>query len=118
MMCAYRDPAFDLIVGAPSAWTSPRLPDLSGLAAGYASAGGVPLVDWEFHLALACFKVGVIAAGIDHRHRAGAGSGAGFDTAGESVAAYFSTEGCRRSPVGSRTDPLSDAGTVVMTGRL
>ena len=90
MMCAYRDPAFDLIVGAPSAWTSPRLPDLSGLAAGYESAGGVPLVDWEFHLALACFKVGVIAAGIDHRHRAGAGSGAGFDTAGESVAAYFS----------------------------
>lgn len=89
MMCAYRDPAFDLIVGAPSAWTSPRLPDPSGLAAGYQSAGGVPLVDWEFHLALACFKVGVIAAGIDHRHRAGAGSGAGFETAGESVASYF-----------------------------
>jgi aminoglycoside phosphotransferase (APT) family kinase protein len=26
MMCAYREPAFDLIAGGPSAWTSARLP--------------------------------------------------------------------------------------------
>jgi aminoglycoside phosphotransferase (APT) family kinase protein len=89
MMCAYRHPTFDLIVGAPSAWTSPRLPSASDLAAAYEEAGGVPLAAWEFHLALAYYKVAVIAAGIDHRVRAGAGGGAGHATAGESVAPYL-----------------------------
>lgn len=89
MMCAYRQPPFDLVLGAPSAWTSERLPSASELAAGYQSAGGVPLDDWDFHLALACFKVAVIAAGIDHRRRAGAGAGPGFDTAGEAVEPYL-----------------------------
>ncbi len=89
MMCAYRHPAFDLIVGAPSAWTSTRLPDPVSLAAAYESAGGVRLVAWDFHLALAYFKIAVIAVGIDHRVRAGAASGPGFDTAGESVATYL-----------------------------
>jgi aminoglycoside phosphotransferase (APT) family kinase protein len=88
-MCAYRDPAFDLVLGSPSAWTSPRLPDVDALAAAYESAGGVTLNDWDFHLALACFKVAVIAAGIDHRRRAGAGEGPGFDTAGEAVGPYL-----------------------------
>jgi hypothetical protein len=37
------------------------------------------------HLALAYFKIAVIAAGIDHRYRAGAGSGPGFDMAGTAV---------------------------------
>ncbi|GAB6984164.1 phosphotransferase family protein [Nocardioides pyridinolyticus] len=85
MMCAYRLPAFDLIVGGSSAWTSDRLPDVDSLAAAYEAAGGVPLADWGFHLALAYFKVAVIAAGIDHRFRAGAGSGPGFDSSGLAV---------------------------------
>ncbi|MGW2933555.1 phosphotransferase family protein [Streptomyces sp. NPDC001156] len=89
MMCAYRDPAFDLIVGSPSAWASPRLPDPAALAAAYERAGGIPLTDWNFHLALAYFKIAVIAASIDHRARAGAARGPGFDTAGESVATYL-----------------------------
>ncbi len=89
MMCAYRHPVFDLIVGASSAWTSSRLPSPTDLATAYESAGGVPLASWEFHLALAYFKIGVIAAGIDHRFRAGASSGPGFDSAGESVAGYL-----------------------------
>jgi len=89
MMCAYRHATFDLVLGAPSAWTSDRLPPSTELAAGYEEAGGVPLEDWDFHLALACFKVAVIAAGIDHRRRAGAGSGPGFDTAGEAVEPYL-----------------------------
>ncbi|WP_459980385.1 phosphotransferase family protein [Nocardioides sp. AN3] len=89
MMCAYRHPVFDLIVGEPSAWTSDRLPDVAALAAAYQAAGGVPLEHWERHLALAYFKVGVIAAGIDHRQRAGGPSGTGFDTAGESVPIYL-----------------------------
>jgi aminoglycoside phosphotransferase (APT) family kinase protein len=89
MMCAYRAPTFDLIMGAPSAWTSDRLPQVSELAAMYETAGGVPLNDWSFHLALAYFKVAVIAAGIDHRYRQGAGVGAGFDSAGDSVGTYL-----------------------------
>jgi aminoglycoside phosphotransferase (APT) family kinase protein len=89
MMCAYRHPLLDLILGGPSAWTSPRLRSPADLAAAYESAGGVPLAAWEFHLALAYFKIGVIAAGIDHRVRAGAASGPGFDTAGQTVAGYL-----------------------------
>jgi aminoglycoside phosphotransferase (APT) family kinase protein len=89
MMCAYRHPVFDLIVGEPSAWTSERLPDSAGLAAAYEAAGGVPLAHWDSHLALAYFKVAVIAAGIDHRQRSGAGSGRGFDTAGQTVPVYL-----------------------------
>jgi aminoglycoside phosphotransferase (APT) family kinase protein len=85
LMCVYRHPALDLVLGAPSAWTSDRLPDAAGLAAGYESAGGVPLADWDFHLALGYFKLAVIAAGIDHRYRAGATTGSGFDTAGDAV---------------------------------
>jgi aminoglycoside phosphotransferase (APT) family kinase protein len=89
MMCAYRHAAFDLIVGAQSAWTSPRLPQIDALAAAYEAAGGVTLAHWGFHLALAYFKIGVIAAGIDHRFRAGAASGSGFETAGRSVETYL-----------------------------
>jgi aminoglycoside phosphotransferase (APT) family kinase protein len=89
MMCAYRYAPFDLVLGAPSAWTSERLPTADEVGAGYEAAGGVRLGDWEFHVALACFKVAVIAAGIDHRRRAGAGAGPGFDTAGEAVEPYL-----------------------------
>jgi aminoglycoside phosphotransferase (APT) family kinase protein len=85
LMCVYRHPALDLVLGAPSAWSSDRLPPPSELAAAYESAGGVPLHDWEFHLALGYYKLAVIAAGIDHRHRVGATSGTGFATAGEAV---------------------------------
>ncbi len=89
MMCAYREPAFDLIMGAPSAWTSDRLPSPDSLAASYMAASGHDLEHWKFHRALAFFKIAVIAAGIDHRRSAGSGSGAGFDTAGESVPQYL-----------------------------
>jgi len=89
MMAAYRHEPFDLVMGAPSAWTSPRLPSVDALAAGYERAGGVTLADWDFHHALACFKIAVISAGIDHRRRAGSGSGAGFDTAGDAVEPYL-----------------------------
>ena len=89
MMCAYRNPAFDLIVGARSAWTSQRLPGRDQLAADYEHAAGVSIADWDFHLALAYFKVAVIAAGIDHRARLGAASGPGFDTAAFSVPEFL-----------------------------
>ncbi len=89
MMCMYRDPAFDLIHGRATAWTSERLPSADALAAAYTDAGGVPLDAWEFHRALACLKLAVIAAGIDHRYRAGATLGDGFDTAGQSVPVFL-----------------------------
>ena len=89
MMCAYRHEAFDLIVGEPSAWTSSRLLSVDELAAAYEAAGGIPLTARDFHLALAYYKVAVIAAGIDHRNRAGAGVGPGYATAGQSVATYL-----------------------------
>jgi aminoglycoside phosphotransferase (APT) family kinase protein len=88
-MCAYRHPAFDLIVGEPSAWTSRRLPSADALAEAYERAGGTSLADWDFHQGLAFFKVAVIAAGIDHRFRAGATSGPGFETSGEAVEIYL-----------------------------
>lgn len=85
LMCVYRHPALDLVLGSPSAWTSARLPTTDELAARYEAAGGVELADWDFHLALGYFKLAVIAAGIDYRYRAGATHGSGFDTAGDAV---------------------------------
>ncbi len=89
MMCAYRHEAFDLIVGTKAAWTSERLPDVQDLASRYESAGGARLLDWESHLALAYFKIAVIAAGIDHRHRSGAGAGGAGGTAGAAVGPFL-----------------------------
>jgi aminoglycoside phosphotransferase (APT) family kinase protein len=113
MMCAYREPAFDLITGAPSAWTSPRLPEVATLAGRYESVGGVRLQDFEFHLALAYFKVAAIAAGIDYRLHAGAVSGDGFATAGDSVPVYLDLAerflGGTHSPI-ARLDHRSRAG--------
>lgn len=80
MTCAYRHPAFDLVLGFPAAWTSPALPSADELAARYLAAGGAELHHWGFHQALAHYKIAVIAAGISHRHRA-AGGAAADDTA-------------------------------------
>ena len=73
LMCAYRSPAFDLVFGHPAAWTSPRLPPADALAEQYAQLSGRDLGDWNFYLALANFKIGVIAEGITHRAQHGAG---------------------------------------------
>ncbi len=86
MMCAYRDPTFDLITGESNAWTSPRLPKTDELAAAYEDAAGLLLNDWDFHMSLAYFKIGVIAAGIDHRRRT---NGSPVGTARKAVARYF-----------------------------
>ncbi|WP_253943906.1 phosphotransferase family protein [Nocardioides marmotae] len=85
MMCVYRHDGLDLVLGSPSAWTSDRLASPDELAAAYEAAGGVPLVDWDAHLALGYYKLAVIAAGIDHRYRAGATHGEGFDSAARAV---------------------------------
>ena len=85
--CAYRHPALDAVLGTAAAWTSDRLPGADGLAGRYERLSGRPLEHWEFHLGLAYFKLAVIAAGIAHRHRAGAA--AGVETAGAAVPEYL-----------------------------
>ncbi|OSC41413.1 phosphotransferase family protein [Mycobacterium decipiens] len=69
LMCVYRDPALDLIVNAQAAWTSPLLPTPDDLADRYSLVSGLLLNNWEFYLALAYFKLAIIAAGIDFRRR-------------------------------------------------
>lgn len=75
LMCVYREPVFDLVLGMTAAWTSPRLPCPDALAQMYATASGRDLAHWNFYLALAFFKLGVIAEGITHRALQGADSG-------------------------------------------
>ncbi|WP_205471366.1 phosphotransferase family protein [Nocardioides sp. SYSU D00038] len=89
MMCAYRHPGLDLVLGTQAAWTSDRLPDVASLAGLYEAESGHSLEHWNFYLSLAYYKLAVIAAGIHHRHQAGATVGPGFDTAGEAVAAFL-----------------------------
>lgn len=72
LMCVYRSPAFDLVFGHPAAWTSSRLPSADTLAEEYAQLSGRDLGEWNFYLALANFKIGVIAEGITHRAQHGA----------------------------------------------
>lgn len=89
LMCVYRHPALDLVLGEPAAWTSPRLPSADDLAQRYTAASGRELVHWNFYMALANFKLAVIAQGIHHRYLAGATVGDGFDQAGESVPEFI-----------------------------
>jgi len=85
MMCVYRHPAFDLLLGDAAAWTSSRLPSADDIAQRYAVASGRELIGWNFYLALAYFKLAVTAEGIAYRFRAGATVGEGFARAGDSV---------------------------------
>ena len=71
LMCVYRNPNFDDVLGLQAAWTSPRLPSADGLAERYARASGQDLANWDFYMALAYFKLAIIAAGIDFRAREG-----------------------------------------------
>ena len=68
-MCVYRDPSLDLIINAHAAWTSPQLPAADELAHRYSVVSGQPLAHWNFYMALAYFKLAIIAAGIDFRRR-------------------------------------------------
>ncbi|GAB3026007.1 phosphotransferase family protein [Mycobacterium bourgelatii] len=93
LMCVYRDPALDLIVNAQAAWTSPLLPTPDELADRYSLVSGHSLGYWEFYMALAYFKLAIIAAGIEFRHRMAeqaAGRDAEYDMAAEVVAPLIS----------------------------
>jgi aminoglycoside phosphotransferase (APT) family kinase protein len=85
LMCAYRNPAMDLILNLESAWTSPLIPPPDELAHRYSTISGRPLAHWPFYMSLAYFKIAIIAAGIDFRLRM-AGGGDGSDRVGEVIA--------------------------------
>jgi aminoglycoside phosphotransferase (APT) family kinase protein len=88
LMCVYRRPGFDRVVGFEAAWTSDRYPSADEIAQRYATRSGRDLGDWDFYLALANLKLGVIAEGITHRARAGAAS-EGAETAAEATAEFI-----------------------------
>ncbi|MEO6794761.1 MAG: phosphotransferase family protein [Mycobacterium sp.] len=89
LMCAYRSPAFDRVFGHPAAWTSARLPSADALAQEYAQLSGRDLGDWNFYLALANFKIGVIAEGITHRAQHGAGDVLHADEAAQAAPEFI-----------------------------
>lgn len=89
LMCVYRRPALDQVVGFPAAWTSDRYASADAIAEAYATRTGTDLGDWDFYLALANLKLGVIAEGITHRARAGAAS-EGAESAAEVTADFIS----------------------------
>ena len=85
LMCVYRHPMFDM-VHADAAWASPQIPSADELAHRYSLAADQPLAHWDFYMALAYFKLAIIAAGIQFRDRMGGGTEYGVKV-GEAVAA-------------------------------
>jgi aminoglycoside phosphotransferase (APT) family kinase protein len=86
LMCVYRDRSMDQIVNMEAAWTSPLIPSADELAHRYSLMSGKPLVSWPFYMALAYFKLAIIAAGIDFRRRMAGGEEDSSDRVGETVA--------------------------------
>jgi aminoglycoside phosphotransferase (APT) family kinase protein len=89
LMCVYRQPIFDLVLGMSAAWTSPRLPSADDLAQRYAVASGRELRNWNFYLALANFKLAVIGEGITHRAQHGSDSGSGATQVAQATPAFI-----------------------------
>ncbi|WP_072802747.1 phosphotransferase family protein [Rhodococcoides yunnanense] len=85
LMCVYRQPIFDDVLGVPAAWTSDRYPSAETLAEMYSRESGIELSHWDFYIALANFKLGVIGEGITHRALAGSDSGSGAARAAEAT---------------------------------
>jgi aminoglycoside phosphotransferase (APT) family kinase protein len=83
---AYRDPAFAPVLAGSAAATSPRMPTTAALLDRYVRVTGRDLATFSFCLALAYFKIAVIAEGIHARHLQGLTRGEGFDTVGEATA--------------------------------
>lgn len=89
LMCVYRTPVFDLVLGSRAAWTSDRMPAPDTLAQAYATASGRDLGNWGFYLALANFKLGVIGEGITHRARHGSDAGSAAGRAAEATPEFM-----------------------------
>ncbi|WP_127503811.1 phosphotransferase family protein [Actinoplanes solisilvae] len=67
LMCVYRQPELDPILGLDAAWASDRLPHPDAIAEAYARRRDVSLDHWPFYMGLANFKLAVIAQGISYR---------------------------------------------------
>jgi len=91
LMCVYRQPQLDPILGLDAAWASDRLPDADTIAQAYARRRGVDLDHWPFYLALANFKLAVIAQGISYRARRGAAADPTSAQAEKAVPALLAT---------------------------
>lgn len=78
LMCVYRHSALDGVLGIEAAWTSDSFPSAEELRSMYEEDSGRALTGWDFHLALAFYKLAVIAEGIAFRHRLGATAGEGY----------------------------------------
>jgi aminoglycoside phosphotransferase (APT) family kinase protein len=89
LMCVYRQPIFDRVLGLSAAWTSDRYPDTDELAQRYATAAGVEMAHWGFYLALANFTLGVIGEGIAYRALQGSSSGEGAEKAAEATQEFM-----------------------------
>ena len=76
LMCVYRHPTFNS-VHADAAWASDLVPPADQLAQRYSVASGQDLAHWDFYMALAYFKLGIIAAGIQFRERMGSHAAGG-----------------------------------------
>ncbi|MFI5627739.1 phosphotransferase family protein [Nocardioides sp. NPDC051685] len=85
LMCAYRNPALDAVLGIPAAWASPRLASAQDMASAYVDRSGRDLGDWGFYLGLAHLKLAVIAEGIAYRAMAGADAGRNARAAADAV---------------------------------
>lgn len=91
LMCVYRQPVFDAVLGTAAAWTSDRYPSADELAEMYSRETGSGLSDWNFYLALANFKLGVIGEGITHRALSGSDSGPGAASAAEATQEFMAS---------------------------
>ncbi|MGV0835792.1 phosphotransferase family protein [Mycolicibacterium thermoresistibile] len=84
LMCVYRHPTFNYVHN-DAAWASDLIPPADVLAEKYSKASGQDLDHWDFYMALAYFKLAIIAAGIDYRARE-SGATDSSDQVGEAVA--------------------------------
>lgn len=89
MMCAYRHPALDAVLGNSAAWTSDRFPNADALAGAYEARSGLSLDRWDFYLALGYYKLAVIAEGIAYRFRRGATTDEAFAGAADAVPQFL-----------------------------
>jgi aminoglycoside phosphotransferase (APT) family kinase protein len=86
LLLAYRDPAIEGLLHRPAS-TSPAFPSQGAIAEEYGRVSGRDLTGLPFHVALAFFKVAVIAEGIHQRFRKGDTVGSGFEDVGRTVPA-------------------------------
>jgi len=89
LMCAYRHPALDAVLGLEAAWASHRFPSPERLRAEYEEQAARRLDNWNFHMALAYYKLASITQGIAHRHRLGATAGEGYERAADAIPQFL-----------------------------